>query len=159
VPSLPAREREGSIQEHDEKLKFDASFFVVVVIFGIAYLLLKLVLFDPLLRILQRRERNVETAREVWQVASTHAEETLAEERRRMLAARRQAAARRDEARREAQEQRRAVLEDAKTQAQQELEAARGQLAADLDRESAELATRAQALAARIGERLVGRAV
>jgi F0F1-type ATP synthase membrane subunit b/b' len=132
-------------------VKFDASFFVVVVIFGIAYFLLKLVLFDPLLRILQRRERRVEEARTAWQAATATAEESLAEERRRLLAARREA---------RAQTPPRPPLLVAPGGPPREPRGrARAELAADVQRESQALAARVESLAARIGERLVGRAV
>ena len=140
-------------------MNFDASMLVVVAIFGIAYFLLKLFVFDPLLRILKSREARVEGARSTWQEATTRAEEALADERRRLLAARRDSAARRDLARREAQEQRRAALEAAKGRLQEQLEGARQDLAAQVEREERELEGRAGELAARISERLVGRAV
>lgn len=140
-------------------MEFDASLLVVMAIFGIAYLLLKVTVFDRLLRILQRRERRIEEARTGWQSATATAEETLAEERRRLLAARREATARRDALRREAQEQRRLLLEEAKTRTLEQLVAARTELDGEVAREREVLATRVESLAARIGERLVGRAV
>ena len=140
-------------------MNFDASMLVVVAIFGIAYFLLKLFLFDPLLRILQSREARVEGARNAWQDATTRAEEALAEERRRLMSARRDAASRRDAARREAQDQRRATLEAAKASLHEQLEQARRELSAQVEREERTLDGRAADLAARISERLVGRAV
>ena len=140
-------------------MNFDASMLVVVAIFGIAYFLLKLFVFDPLLRILKSREARVEGARTAWQEATTRAEEALADERRRLLAARRDSAARRDLARREAQDQRRAALEAAKARLQEQREGARQVLAVPVVRVERALEGRAGELASRISERLVGRAV
>jgi hypothetical protein len=51
------------------------------------------------------------------------------------------------------------VLDQAKAEAQAELDAARAELSAVVERERRELEGRSQALAARVTERLVGRAV
>jgi F-type H+-transporting ATPase subunit b len=140
-------------------VKFDASLFVVVAIFAVAYFLLKVFLFDRVLRILQRRERGVEEARATWQQATSAAEEALTAERQRLLVARREAAVRRESVRREALERRGSLLADAESQARRLLDEARAELAAAREREEATLGSRAAALAARITERLVGRAV
>jgi F0F1-type ATP synthase membrane subunit b/b' len=140
-------------------VKFDASLLVVVVIFGITYLLLKVLLFDPLLRIMNRREKRVEDARNAWQQATAHVEAAVQQERQRLLAARRDATARRDTARREALDQRRVMLEEAKGEAQQQLDAARAELAGQVATERRALEGRANALAGSITERLVGRAM
>ena len=94
-------------------MKFDASLLVVVAIFGVAYFLLKVFLFDRLLRILQRRERRIEEAREGWQRATTEAETALTAERQRLIAARREATARREALRREALDLRATMLAEA----------------------------------------------
>lgn len=140
-------------------MKFDASLLVVVAIFGVAYVLLKIALFDRLLRILKRRERRIEEARTVWQQATAAADETLSAERQRLLAARRQATARREGLRREALDWRRAMLAEAEASARGRLGEAATQLDEQRRREERKLASRAADLAARISERLVGRAV
>jgi F-type H+-transporting ATPase subunit b len=140
-------------------VKFDASLLVVVAIFGVAYFLLKIFLFDRLLRILQRRERRIEEARNVWQQATTEAESALTGERQRLLAARREAVARREALRREALEHRGRMIAEADAAARRLLDQAAATLAEQRAREERTLADRAESLAARIGERLVGRAV
>ena len=140
-------------------MKFDTSLLVVVAIFGVAYFLLKVFLFDRLLRILQGRERRVEDARAIWQRASADAESALTAERQRLLAARREATARREALRREALDLRGTMLGEADAAAKRLLEQATAELAAERAREEQALAGRASALAARISERLVGRAV
>ena len=140
-------------------MKFDASLFVVVAIFGIAFFLLKVVLFDRMLRILQRRERRVEEARALWQRATAEVEEALTVERQHLIAARREATARREALRRAALDRRAALLVEAEAAAHRQLEIANAELTAQRDREEQALAQRAAALAARITERLVGRAV
>jgi F0F1-type ATP synthase membrane subunit b/b' len=140
-------------------VKFDSSFFVVVAIFGIAYFLLKIFLFDRLLRIMQRRERRIEEARSIWMRATAEVEEALTGERQRLLAARRDAAARREAMRRSALDQRRAMLDETEAEARRQLDAATAALMAHRQREERALAARAASLAARISELLVGRAV
>lgn len=140
-------------------MKFDISLFVVVAIFGIAYFLLKLVLFDPLLAILKRRESRIESARTAWEQATATTEAALDAERQRLLSARRDAAARREQLRRDALAQRAGMIADAEADAHRQLEQAAGELAAVRGREEQKLAERSTTLAARISERLVGRAV
>ncbi|HEV8239076.1 MAG TPA: ATP synthase F0 subunit B [Thermoanaerobaculia bacterium] len=140
-------------------MKFDASLLVVVAIFGVAYFLLKVFLFDRLLRILQARERRVEDARSTWQRATAEVEEALTAERQRLIAARREATARREALRREALDLRGTMLGEADAAAKRMLEQATAELQSERAREEQTLAGRAAALAARISERLVGRAV
>jgi F-type H+-transporting ATPase subunit b len=140
-------------------VKFDASLFVVVAIFGVAYFLLKVFLFDRLLRILQRRERRIEEAKDVWQRATAEAESALTAERQRLIAARREATARREALRREALDLRGTMLGEADAAARRLLEQAGAELSSERAREEQALAGRAASLAARISERLVGRAV
>jgi F-type H+-transporting ATPase subunit b len=140
-------------------VNFDLSMLVIVAIFGIAYFVLKVTLFDRLLRIIKRREERIASAQTTWQAAADKAQAALDAERQRLMAARREAAAHRDTLRREAQEQRQALLDTAKGEAQRELEAAREQLAAQVARERQDLDSRSQSLAGRVTERLVGRAV
>ena len=140
-------------------MKFDASLLVVVAIFGVAYFLLKVFLFDRLLRILQRRERRIEEARDTWQRATAEAETALTAERQRLIAARREATARREALRREALDLRGTMLGEADAAARRLLDQANAELASERAREEQTLAGRAAALAARISERLVGRAV
>ena len=140
-------------------MKFDASLLVVVAIFGVAYFLLKVFLFDRLLRILQRRERRIEEARNVWQQATAAAESAITAERQRLLVARREAAARREALRREALAHRAPMRAAAEAAARRQLDHAAVSLAEQRAREERTLADRAETLAAHIGERLVGRAV
>jgi len=140
-------------------VKFDASLLVVVAIFGVAYFLLKVFLFDRLLRILQRRERRIGEAKDAWQRATAEVESALLDERQRLLAARREATARREALRREALDHRGTMLAEADAAAKRLLEQASAELASERAREEQTLGGRAAALAARISERLVGRAV
>ena len=140
-------------------MKFDASLLVVVAIFGVAYFLLKVFLFDRLLRILQARERRIEDSRATWQRANADAESALTAEKQRLLAARREATARREALRREALDLRGTMLREADGAAKRLLEQATAELDSERAREEQALAGRASALAARISERLVGRAV
>ena len=140
-------------------MKFDASLLVVVAIFGVAYFLLKVFLFDRLLRILQARERRVEDARSLWQRATADVEAALTAERQRLIAARREATARREALRREALDLRATMLGEADAAAKRLLEQARAELDGERAREEQALGGRAEGLAARISERLVGRAV
>jgi F-type H+-transporting ATPase subunit b len=140
-------------------VKFDASLLVVVAIFGVAYFLLKVFFFDRMLRVLQRRERRVEEARNLWQDATAKAETSLETERQRLIGARREAAARREALRREALDLRGTMLAEAEAAARRMLDHAAAELGAQRQREERALAGRAATLAARISERLVGRAV
>jgi len=140
-------------------VKFDASLLVVVAIFGVAYFLLKLVLFDPLLAILKRREARVESARQAWEQASATTEAALDAERQRLLAARREAAAKREAMRREALAKRASLVADAEAEAHRQLEKATAELQQTREREEQRLAGRVEELAAHISERLVGKAV
>ena len=140
-------------------MNFNASMLVIVAIFAIAYWVLKVTLFDRLLRIIKRREERLATAKDTWQKATDEAQAALDAERQRLLAARRDAAAHRDTLRREAQDQRQAMLEEAKAAAHGQLESARQELQTVVDHERRDLEARSEALAARVTERLVGRAV
>ena len=140
-------------------MNFNASMLVIVAIFAIAYWVLKVTLFDRLLRIIKSREVRLATAKDTWQKATDEAQAALDAERQRLLAARRDAAAHRDTLRREAQDQRQAMLEEAKAAAHGQLESARQELQTVVDHERRDLEARSEALAARVTERLVGRAV
>ncbi|HVS04030.1 MAG TPA: hypothetical protein VMT16_14790 [Thermoanaerobaculia bacterium] len=140
-------------------MDFDASMLVIIAIFGIAWVILKIFFFNPLLRVITSRESRIAGAREVWEKATAEAEEQLAGERQKLIAARRQAATHRETLRREAQERRRQMLEEAKAEAQRELERVRAELAAQVEEERRALEPRAARLADQIAERLLGRAV
>jgi F-type H+-transporting ATPase subunit b len=138
---------------------FDLSLFVIAALFWVGYAVLRAFFFKPLLAVMNRREARIDTARSAWEKATAEAEERLATERERLQQARRQATERRDALRREAQERRQALLEQAKAESQTELEKARLELGEQVANQRHLLASRAEALAGQIADRLLGRAV
>ena len=136
-----------------------AGMLAVVAIFLIAHFFLKTVFFRPLVRIMERREERVESAREIYERANAEAEEALAEEKQQLNRARRNAADHREALRKEAQERRAELLADVKKDAEAQLETVRAKLAEQVESERAALEGRSRELADEMAERLLGRAV
>ncbi len=140
-------------------MEFDASLLVIMVIFLIVYTILKVFFFRPLVAIMKRREERIGSAQEIYDRANADAEERLAEEQGKLQQARREAASRREELRREANDKRREMLEQSRVETQSELARALGELDETVAVERSRLAQQARALATKMAERLLGRAV
>jgi F-type H+-transporting ATPase subunit b len=139
-------------------MDFDLSLVAVLVVFGITYLVLRAFLFAPVYALLRQREAELTTAAQIHQETLAETRAQLDTERGRLAEARARARAGRDALRQEAQTQRAAVLAAAKKAAEERLHDADRELAAEVERERGLLEARVAELAARMTERLLGRA-
>jgi F0F1-type ATP synthase membrane subunit b/b' len=138
-------------------VKFDASLLVIMGIFWVAYLILRVSLFKPMLALLETREQRVSSARATHEKALAETEAEVDAQRGRLNAARTAAAARRDQQRREAANERQAVLGQTRQEAQQQLQAAQQELSATVEHEKVALDARARQLADRMTNVLLGK--
>lgn len=136
-------------------MSIDASLLVIMVIFWIAYLVLRWALFAPLAEILREREEAVETAQVAHAEAMKKADAKIDEERARLSEARRAAAERRDELRREAEEQRQVILREANEAADATVAEAQGQLEEQVEEARSTLRSHAENLADRMTDKLL----
>ena len=136
-------------------MEFDASLLVIAGLFWATYVVLRLLFFNPLGAMLDRRESMVESARELHERVLAETNEAIEVEREKLREARAEAATRREALRREADERRREVLEEAKAEAEKRLEAAGAKLADTVAAQRKVLDEKSRELADRMASRLL----
>jgi F-type H+-transporting ATPase subunit b len=125
--------------------------------FLILLVILNSLLFKPVLKVLDERDKFVSESTELQERLGSLTEESDTEYETRILAAKQEAMGIRGEHRSEALAGFRDVVGQAKEAGLAELEKARGALAAEADKSRKELAGEAETLAAGIAEKLLGR--
>lgn len=135
----------------------DYSMLVVMVIFWIAYWLLRVFLFKPIMEILRERRETVETARAEHEEAVARTDAKIEAERERLTEARVEAAARRDGLRREAEEERQRMLAETREETERRVAKAQEELESTVESERETLEEHARHLAARMTDKLLER--
>jgi F-type H+-transporting ATPase subunit b len=132
---------------------------VVWVIFFVLLLTVVLdrLLFKPLLRVMEERQRAVSSARELAERSANEARLAAAEFDRRTGEARADLYRQMDEMRRAAMDERATILSQTRAEAEAEIGAASAKLQAEAEEARRRLSADADALGAAVAERILGR--
>lgn len=132
---------------------------VVWVIFFVLLLtaVLNRLLFKPLLRVMEERQRAITSARELAERSALEAKRATAEFDRKTGEARAELYRQMDEMRRTAMDERAAILVRTREEAEAEIAAASAKLQAEADNARRRLSTDAESLGAAVAERILGR--
>lgn len=136
----------------------DLSVLVVIALVLLCAALLNTLIFQPVLRVMEQRERAVTDARELAESAAQKATAASDEYARTLAAARTEVYQQMDETRRAALDKRAATLAGARAQVERELQTARATVAAQSAEARARLDREAGDLAGIIVGRVLGRA-
>jgi F-type H+-transporting ATPase subunit b len=138
-------------------LDFDMTFVAQMVIFAIFIIIVKPLLFDPLMKLFEERERRTEGAKALARRMDERAGELLRRYEGELDAVRRVAAEERDKLRAEAQRLEAQILADARAEAAKLVEEGKKKLDAERKTIRAELSARAPQIARDIASRVLGR--
>lgn len=127
-------------------------FFVLLLTF-----VLNRLLFKPLLRVMEERQRAVTSARELAERSAHEARRATAEFDRKTGEARADLYRQMDEMRRTALEERAAIMNQTRAEAESEISAASATLQAEADEARRRLSVDAEALGSAVAERILGR--
>jgi F-type H+-transporting ATPase subunit b len=132
---------------------------VVWVIFFVLLLtaVLNRLLYKPLLRVMDERQRAITSAREMAERSALEAKRATAEFDRKTGEARAELYRQMDEMRRTAMDERAAILARTREEAEAEIAAASAKLQAEADDARRRLSTDAESLGAAVAERILGR--
>jgi F-type H+-transporting ATPase subunit b len=132
---------------------------VVWVIFFVLLLtaVLNRLLYKPLLRVMDERQRAITSAREMAERSALEAKRATAEFDRKTGEARAELYRQMDEMRRTAMDERAAILTRTREEAEAEIAAASAKLQAEADDARRRLSTDAESLGAAVAERILGR--
>jgi len=128
------------------------TFFVLLLTF-----VLNRLLFKPLLRVMEERQRAVTSARELAERSAHEARRATAEFDRKTGEARADLYRQMDEMRRTALEERAAIMNQTRAEAESEISAASATLQAEADEARRRLSVDAEALGSAVAERILGR--
>ncbi len=137
----------------------DLTFVVQVVLFVGLFLVLKPLLFTPLLKLFEERERRIEGAKNEARGMFAEADAMMAKYEEELVEVRRTAGAERDKLRVEGQKKEQAILSKVREQTNAMVDEGKAKIAKDGAALSAELATSAQTLAREMASRVLGREV
>lgn len=143
----------------DVTVDFDLSFLAQVALFGFFITVLKPVLFDPLLKLFEERERLTDGARAQARSMDEKAAEIVAKYEAKLEEVRREAAVERDRLRAETAKLEAKMLEDAKADAARILSQGRAQIEQEVSALRKDLDSSRPALAQQIASKLLGREV
>jgi F-type H+-transporting ATPase subunit b len=147
----------GMTSEGGVTLDFDMTFVAQMVIFAVFVIVVKPLLFDPLMKLFEERERRTEGAKVLARRMDEKAGELLRKYESELDAVRRVAAEERDKLRAEAQRLEGQILADARAEAAKLVEEGKKKL--DIERKTlrTELSARAPQIAKDIASRVLGR--
>ncbi len=134
----------------------DRSFLIQMVLFSLLIVLLKPLLFDPMLRVFALREERTEGARAEARSMQERAAEILANYEKELAKIRVVAAEERDKVRSETAKLESTILEEAHQASTRIIEEGRRQMAAELDAIRQKLSTQSVALAEEISQQVLG---
>jgi len=143
----------------DVNVDFDYSFVVQLVLFGAFIVLLKPIVFDPMLRLFEERERRTEGVRKHAREMDEKAAAFFQKYEAAMETVRREAAQERERLRAETSKLEARILEEAKAESQRILDDGNKAIAVEVARLRSELSASRPALAAQIASKLLGREV
>jgi len=143
----------------DVSVDFDFSFLVQLVLFGAFCILLKPIVFDPMLRLFEERERRTEGVRKRAREMDEKAAAFFQKYEAAMEDVRRDAAKDRERLRGETAKLEARILDEAKVESQRILDEGHKTIAIEVDRLRKELDAARPALASQIASKLLGREV
>ncbi len=138
-------------------LKFDVTLLYVLIVFPVAYAILKRFLFDPLGQILDERDRDERTAARVHAESLEELSKTIAWVERELARTRQEALKQREALRAQGRAQWEKKLAEAQSVARELIERASREIEGESMRSAQELPARARGLARDLAERLLGR--
>ena len=143
----------------DVNVDVDFSFLVQLLLFGAFIVFLKPIVFDPMLRLFEERERRTEGVRHRAREMDAKAAAFFQKYETAMEAVRRDAAKDRERLRADTAKLEAKILEEAKHESERILEEGRRTIASEVERLRKELDAARPALAAQIASKLLGREV
>ena len=135
----------------------DLSVVWVIVFVLLLTVVLDRLLFKPLLRVMEERQRAIVSARELAERSASEARRASAEFERKTGEARAELYTQMDEMRRAALEERAAIMNRTRAAAEAEIAAASAKLQSEADEARRRLSADADALGAAVAERILGR--
>jgi F-type H+-transporting ATPase subunit b len=143
----------------DVNVDFDLSFVAQIALFGLFIIILKPILFDPLLKLFEEREKLTDGARAQARAMDERAGDIVARFESELEKVRQDAARDRERLRAETARLELQMMEQAKADAAKILDEGRAQIAAEVQALRRELEASRPALAQQIASKLVGREV
>jgi len=140
-------------------IDIDGTLIVQLVLFLVLFVVANKLLFQPYLRLRERRQAGIEGARAEADRMSAEAESKLADYQQQLAAARARANEEQRKVRAEASAYEREVTDKAKSQALKAIDEANAQVKAQTEAARKELLPRAEVLARAMASRLLGREV
>lgn len=137
----------------------DLTIFGQIAIFFVLLLVLKPVLFDPMLKLFEEREKKIEGAKAEGQRLDRESAEAATKYEKAMASARQAAGGTRDALRAEGAKAEQEILAKVRNETATTLESGRAALAANTTAVRSELAANAASLAAGLASRVLGREV
>ena len=137
-------------------MDFDASLLVIMAIFWATYVVVRIFLIGPVMKMLRERDSEIVTAQETFDRAQAEVEARIEAQREKLKEARTEATTRRDEMRREAQQARERMVAEARQEADAELRQAIASLEAETAEQRRVLEGQAERLAAEMTAKLIG---
>lgn len=138
---------------------FDLTFLAQFVLFTAFISLLKPLLFDPLLKVFEERERRTEGAKEEARKMDAKAGELLTRYEAELAKARQEAGLEREKLRAETAKLEVAIMSEARAETARILEAGKARITAEVDDLRKELELKKPELAAQIASRIIGREI
>lgn len=138
---------------------FDLTFLAQVVLFSTFIVVLKPLLFDPLLRVFEERERRTDGAKREAREMDERAGELLSRYEAEIEKVRREAGVERERLRAETAKLEAQIMAEARAETARILEDGKAKIAAEVARMRGELAAAQPALAAEIAASMIGREV
>jgi F-type H+-transporting ATPase subunit b len=143
----------------DINVDFDLSFLAQCLLFTFLVVLLKPLLFDPLMKVFEEREKRTEGAKADAREMDKQAAELLTQYEAEIEKIRREAGREREELRAETAKLEANIMAEARAESARILEAGKAKIAAEMATLRAELSRQTPALAAEIASKVLGREV
>ncbi|MFO0588909.1 MAG: H(+)-transporting ATPase [Polyangiaceae bacterium] len=143
----------------DINVDFDLSFLAQIVLFTFFVVLLKPLLFDPLMKVFEEREKRTEGAKADAREMDKQAADLLTRYEAEIEKIRREAGREREELRAETAKLEAKIMAEARDESAKILEAGKARIAAEMGTLRAELQKQTPALAAEIASKVLGREV
>ena len=143
----------------DINVDFDLSFMAQILLFAFFVILLKPLLFDPLLKVFEEREKRTEGAKAEAREMDLRAAELLTRYEGELEKIRREASREREELRAETAKLEARIMADARAEAAKILEAGKAKIATEMEELRRELDKQTPALAVEIASKVLGREV
>jgi F-type H+-transporting ATPase subunit b len=135
----------------------DATLFILVGVFLFLYIVLRITLFRPVLRVLDERERRIDGAKAEAKAMQERAEGAMSEYEAFVREARSKGAELKAALRQEGQRIERTLLDEVRRETEAQLAQGKAELRSEMERQATALSREAETLARRAAERLLGR--